>query len=204
MKLYYFPSPNPQKVKFALLELGIECEMVPIDLTKREQRNPEFLALNPFGRVPVLTDGELKLWESHAILVYLGDKSGRLWPTISGGARRRAALALLPVGAHFSTGDRSGVQPDRSQAARASRRRSRRRPRRKSSARRDQDRRRPARKHQMAPGPGLHPGRLWLWPGAQRDRESGLQLRRFPQDKTYLEAIRARPAWEETPKLPML
>ena len=37
MKLYHFPSPNPQKVKFALLELGLECEMVPVDLAKGEQ-----------------------------------------------------------------------------------------------------------------------------------------------------------------------
>jgi glutathione S-transferase len=47
MKLYYFPSPNPQKVRFALNELGLECETVPVDLIKREQRTTEFLALNP-------------------------------------------------------------------------------------------------------------------------------------------------------------
>src|SRR2546428_11879259 len=78
MKLYYFPSPNPQKVRFALLELGLECEIVPVDLLKSEQRTPEFLALNPYGRVPVLTDGALTLWESHAILAYLGEKTGKL------------------------------------------------------------------------------------------------------------------------------
>jgi glutathione S-transferase len=50
---FHFPSPNPQKVHFALLELGLECEIVPIDLTKGEHRKPEFLALNPYGRVPV-------------------------------------------------------------------------------------------------------------------------------------------------------
>ena len=57
MKLYYFPSPNPQKIRFAVNELGIECEPVPVDLLKREQKSPEFLALNPYGRVPVLVDG---------------------------------------------------------------------------------------------------------------------------------------------------
>jgi glutathione S-transferase len=56
MKLYHFPSPNPQKVTFALLELGLDCEKIPVDLAKREQRDPEFLAINPFGRVPVLVD----------------------------------------------------------------------------------------------------------------------------------------------------
>jgi glutathione S-transferase len=67
LKLYYFPSPNPIKVKFAMLELGIDCEMVPVDLIKREQVQPSFLAMNPYGRVPVLIDGDLTLWESHAI-----------------------------------------------------------------------------------------------------------------------------------------
>ncbi len=85
MKLYYFPSPNPQKIRFALNELGLDCETVAVDLTKGEQRAPEFLALNPCARVPVLVDGELKLWESHAILAYLGEKTGRLWPTTVAG-----------------------------------------------------------------------------------------------------------------------
>src|ERR1700739_1581409 len=85
IKLYYFPSPNPQKVRFALLELGLECEIIPVDLIKSEQRTPEFLALNPYSRVPVLTDGALTLWESHAILAYLGEKTGKLWPTSAGG-----------------------------------------------------------------------------------------------------------------------
>jgi glutathione S-transferase len=85
MKLYYFPSPNPQKIRFAVNELGIECETVPVDLLKREQKSPEFLALNPYGRVPVLVDGNLILWESHAILAYLGEKTSRLWPTTPAG-----------------------------------------------------------------------------------------------------------------------
>jgi len=93
MKLYHFPSPNPQKVHFALLELGLECEIVPVDLTKGEHRKPEFLALNPYGRVPVVRDGDLTLWESHAILAYLGDKSGKMWPTSAAG--RADALRWL-------------------------------------------------------------------------------------------------------------
>src|SRR6202011_1490845 len=87
MKLYHFPSPNPQKVTFALKELGLDCEIAPVDLAKGEQRQPAFLALNPFGRVPVLVDGDLTVWESHAILAYLGEKTGRLWP---GSADERA------------------------------------------------------------------------------------------------------------------
>src|SRR6266851_9826673 len=93
MKLYYFPSANPQKVRFALNELGVDCETVPVDLLKREQRTPEFLSLTPCGRVPVLVDGDLTLWESHAILAYLGEKTGRLWPTTPAG--RADALRWL-------------------------------------------------------------------------------------------------------------
>ena len=50
MQLYHFPSPNPQKVTFALKELGLDCEIVPVDLGKGEHRQPAFLAVNPFGR----------------------------------------------------------------------------------------------------------------------------------------------------------
>src|SRR5438270_13716090 len=84
MKLYHFPSPNPQKVTFALQELGLDCEIVPLDLAKGEQRQPDFLALNPFGRVPVLTDGDLPITESHAILAHRGEQTGRLWPSTPG------------------------------------------------------------------------------------------------------------------------
>lgn len=86
MKLYWFWSFNPQKVRLALNELDLAHELVTIDLFKREQRSPEFLEINPFGKVPVLEDGDLVLAESNAILVYLGEREGRLWP---GGAEGR-------------------------------------------------------------------------------------------------------------------
>ena len=101
MKLYYFPSPNPQKVKFAMLEIGLDCEMVPVDLTKGEQKSPEFLAINPFGRAPALVDGDLKLWESHAIIAYLGDKTGKKWPTTAAG-RAEALKWLFFLSTHIS------------------------------------------------------------------------------------------------------
>ncbi len=101
MKLYHFPSPNPQKITFALHELGLECEIVPVDLSKGEQRKPEFLALNPVGRVPVLVDGDLTLWESPAILAHLGEKTGRLWPTSAAG-RADALRWLFFMSQHIS------------------------------------------------------------------------------------------------------
>ena len=93
MQLYHFPSTNPQKITFALKELGLDCEIVPLDLAKGEHRQPAFLAHNPFGRVPVLVDGGLTLPESHAILAYLGEKTGRLWPNSAAG--RADALRWL-------------------------------------------------------------------------------------------------------------
>jgi GSH-dependent disulfide-bond oxidoreductase len=59
--------------------------MVPVDLTKGEQVQPSFRAMNPLGRVPVFVDGDLTLWESHAILAYLGEKTGKLWPSDAAG-----------------------------------------------------------------------------------------------------------------------
>lgn len=84
MKLYDSPfSSNAFKVRFAAHHLGIEPELVNIDLAKREQRNPEYLAVNPNGKVPALVDGDFVLSESQAIMAYLADKtSGQtIYPT---------------------------------------------------------------------------------------------------------------------------
>jgi glutathione S-transferase len=89
MQLYHFPSPNPQKVTLALKELGLDCELIPVDLAKGEQRQAALLAKNPFGRVPVLVDAEL----DQAISAYLGEKTGRLWPATAAG--RAEALRWL-------------------------------------------------------------------------------------------------------------
>lgn len=84
MRLYHHPmSSNACRVRLAALELGVELELVSVDLAKGEQRAPEFLRKNPNGAVPVLEDGDFVLTESHAIMQYLADKSGgqSLWPT---------------------------------------------------------------------------------------------------------------------------
>jgi glutathione S-transferase len=77
MRLHDFAfSPNCRKVRAVAYELGIELDIVPIDLIKGEQRAPAFLAKNPNGRVPVLEDGDFVLWESIAILRYFASKTG--------------------------------------------------------------------------------------------------------------------------------
>jgi glutathione S-transferase len=75
IKLYDFPSsPNCQRVKVVLAEKQLPYDIVPIDLRKKEQKNPDFLRLNPYGKVPVLTDGDTVLYESCIINEYLEEK----------------------------------------------------------------------------------------------------------------------------------
>lgn len=76
MKLYYYETLNPQKACAVARYLGSPIEYVRIDLAKRENRTPEFLAINPNGRVPALTDGDVHLWEADAIMAYLARAAG--------------------------------------------------------------------------------------------------------------------------------
>jgi len=89
MKLYGFPaSPNTWKVRAVAAHLGLPVESEFVDLTKGQSRTPQFLALNPTGRTPVLADGDFVLWESTAIMQYLA-KSSSLFPD---DARTRAII----------------------------------------------------------------------------------------------------------------
>ncbi len=76
MRLYHHPmSSNARRAVMTALHLGASVELVLVDLSKGEQRRPEYLALNPTGRVPALVDGDFTLWESHAIMQYLADRT---------------------------------------------------------------------------------------------------------------------------------
>jgi glutathione S-transferase len=91
MKLYGFPgSPNTWKVRAVAAHLGIPLELVFVDLGKGQSHTPEFLAINPTGRTPVLVDGDFTLWESNAIMQFLASRSPNpLWPD---DVRRRADI----------------------------------------------------------------------------------------------------------------
>ncbi len=80
--LYTAPTPNGWKVSMALEEMDLPYALHVIDLAAGEQRTPEFLALNPNGRIPAMLDRDngLRIFESGAILLYLAEKSGRLMP----------------------------------------------------------------------------------------------------------------------------
>jgi glutathione S-transferase len=74
MKLYGFPPTRSIRVLWTLRELGVDFEFVTVNLMAGENRSPEFLALNPAGKVPVLVDGDFVLTESVAIVLYLAEK----------------------------------------------------------------------------------------------------------------------------------
>jgi glutathione S-transferase len=82
MKLLTFPpSTNTRKVQMVAHTLGLPLEIVMVDLTKGEHRKPDFLALNPNGKIPVLVDGKTTLWESSAIMIHIAEKKpNALWP----------------------------------------------------------------------------------------------------------------------------
>lgn len=85
MKFYYFaPSPNCRKVDAVFHYTGLAPERIEVDLTKGENRTPDYLALNPNAMVPLLVDGEVRMKESNAIMGYVCDKAeSDLWPPSS-------------------------------------------------------------------------------------------------------------------------
>ena len=81
MKLYYYETINPQKACAVARYLNSPVEFVYTDMRKGEHKTSEFLAINPNGKVPAFSDGDLKLWEGNAIMCYLAQKAGSdLWP----------------------------------------------------------------------------------------------------------------------------
>ena len=72
-------SGNAYKVRLLLELLGVEYEEIPVNLRTGENRTESFLALNPRGQVPTLVDGEVTVWDSQAILVYLARRYGQEW-----------------------------------------------------------------------------------------------------------------------------
>jgi glutathione S-transferase len=76
MKLYFHPmSSNARTARLAAVALGQKLDLIMVDLQKGDNRKPEYLALNPNGKVPTFVDGETVLWESIAIGMYLADKT---------------------------------------------------------------------------------------------------------------------------------
>jgi GST-like protein len=85
IQLYTWGTPNGKKVSIMLEEVGLPYEVHAINLGKGEQMTPEYLAINPNNKIPAIIDSDgpggqpLKLFESGAILMYLAEKTGKLW-----------------------------------------------------------------------------------------------------------------------------
>jgi len=108
LQLYSLPTPNGVKVSIMLEEIGLPYEVHLVDFGKDDQKTPEFLSLNPNGKIPAILDPDgpggkpLPLFESGAILQYLAEKTGKLLPTDP--ARRWQTIQWL----HFQMG---GIGP---------------------------------------------------------------------------------------------
>jgi GSH-dependent disulfide-bond oxidoreductase len=108
LQLYSLPTPNGVKVSIMLEEIGLPYEVHLVDFGKDDQKTPEFLSLNPNGKIPAILDPNgpggrpLPLFESGAILQYLAEKTGKLLPQDA--ARRYQTIQWL----HFQMG---GIGP---------------------------------------------------------------------------------------------
>lgn len=77
IKFYYHPSPNPLKIALYLEETGLPYELMPVDTRKGEQHAPAFVAINPNAKTPAMLDGDTRVFDSTAMLLYLAEKSGQ-------------------------------------------------------------------------------------------------------------------------------
>ena len=83
--LYFWPTPNGKKIPIMLEECGLGYELIPVNILKGEQFDPDFLAISPNNKIPALVDhdadgGPLTLFEGAVILQYLAEKTGRFMP----------------------------------------------------------------------------------------------------------------------------
>ena len=86
VELHAFDTPNGRKISVALEEMGLPYTVRVVDIRKGQQREPEFLKISPNGKIPAIVDHDgpngkpVSIFESGAILIYLGEKTGKFWP----------------------------------------------------------------------------------------------------------------------------
>jgi GST-like protein len=99
--LYTSATPNGWKASITLEELELPYEVHAIDLMAGDQKKPEFLAINPNGRIPAIVDrdaGDFPVFESGAVMIYLAEKTGRLLPTDARGRSRVIQWLMFQMG----------------------------------------------------------------------------------------------------------
>jgi len=97
LKFYYSGAPNPMKVALFLEESGLPYEPIPVDTRKAEQHKPEYLAINPNAKVPAIVDGDVTMFDSNAILLYLAEKTKEFLPENTPKARGELLSWLMFV-----------------------------------------------------------------------------------------------------------
>ena len=80
IKFYFHPSPNPLKIALYLEETGEPYELIAVDTRKGDQHAPAFKAINPNAKTPAMQDGDINIFDSSAMLLYLGEKTGQFMP----------------------------------------------------------------------------------------------------------------------------
>lgn len=108
IEFYYNAAPNPLKVALFLEEAGLEYEPVPVDTRAGDQHRPEYTAINPNAKAPSLVDGDVVVFDSNAILLYLAEKTGKFLPKDTPSARGALLSWLMFIA--------SGVGPFSGQA----------------------------------------------------------------------------------------
>ncbi len=95
LKFYFNGSPNPSKVALFLEEAGLAYEPVAVDTRKGDQFKPEFLKINPNGKVPAIDDDGIIVFDSNAILLYLAEKTGKFLPPNTPASRAQLLSWLM-------------------------------------------------------------------------------------------------------------
>ena len=108
IKFYYNTAPNPMQVALGLEEMGLAYEPVPIDNRKGEQHSAAYRMINPNAKLPSIIDGDAVVFDSNAILLYLGEKTGQFMPAATDKARGEMLSWLMFVA--------SGIGPYSGQA----------------------------------------------------------------------------------------
>ena len=97
IKFYYSGAPNPTKVALFLEEAGLAYEPIPIDTRTGAQHKPDYLKINPNAKVPAIVDGDVVVFDSNAILLYLAEKTGKFLPPDTPKARGELLSWLMFV-----------------------------------------------------------------------------------------------------------
>ena len=99
--LYTAPTPNGYKASIVLEELGLPYTLHALDFNRKQQKSPDYLKINPNGRIPAIVDreaGDFAVFESGAILIYLAEKTGKLLPTSAKGRSEVIQWLMFQMG----------------------------------------------------------------------------------------------------------